>query len=145
MHAFDYLLKPIDDKRFSATVKRARRQIKLQTAGTLEKRLRALLAEHTSHAKPKAYAERFAVRTGSRIAFVLANEVDWIEASGDYASLHVGKRMHLLRETLNSLEARLDLDLFVFTVPRWYRLRVFATYTVFLTASSVFGSSTAPN
>ena len=89
------------------------RQIKLQTAGTLEKRLRALLAEHTSQAKPGIYAERFVIRTGSRIAFVLADEVDWIEAAGDYASLHVGKRTHLLRQTLNSLETRLDPSRFV--------------------------------
>ena len=113
VHALDYLLKPIDDERFSAAVKRARRQINLQTAGTLENRLRALLAEYTSEAQPSIYAERFAIRTGRRIAFVLADEVDWIEAAGDYANFHVGKRTHLLRETLSSLEIRLDPARFV--------------------------------
>lgn len=36
--------------------------------------------------------EKFTVRTGNRISFVLANEVDWIEAVGDYAGLHVGEK-----------------------------------------------------
>ncbi|MDQ3745256.1 MAG: LytTR family DNA-binding domain-containing protein [Acidobacteriota bacterium] len=113
VRALDYLLKPIDDERFTEAVKRARGQIKLQRAGTLEQRLRALLAEHSSQTKPGRHAERFAIRTGTRIAFVLAEEIDWIEAAGDYAGLHVGKRTHLLRETLNSLETRLDPSRFV--------------------------------
>jgi two-component system LytT family response regulator len=63
-------------------------------------------------AKPQ-HLERFAVRTGNRISFVLADEVDWIEAVGDYADLHVGKKTPLLRETLNNLEERLDPKKFV--------------------------------
>jgi two-component system LytT family response regulator len=113
VHALDYLLKPIDDERFSEAVARARRQIELHGAGTLEDRLRALLTEHTSKSGLSAHVERFSIRTGSRITFVLANEIDWIEAAGDYAALHIGKRTHLLRETLNSLETRLDPSRFV--------------------------------
>lgn len=106
VHALDYLLKPIDDERFAESVERARKQIKLQTTNTLEDRLSALLADY----KPQT---RFAIRTGSRIAFVVADEIDWISASGDYACLWVGKRSHLLRETLNNLEKRLDRTRFV--------------------------------
>jgi two-component system LytT family response regulator len=128
VHALDYLLKPIDDDRFASAVERARRQIRLHKAGVVEDRLRALLEElggsgATADRKPNAgtesqtkqagFADRFAVRTGSRISFVLADEIDWIEAAGDYASLHVGTRTHLLRETLNRLETRLDPARFV--------------------------------
>jgi len=109
-HALDYLLKPIDDERFAETVKRARRQIEMQSVKSLEDRLRALLS---GHASPPAYAERFAIRTGTRVTFVLADEIDWIEAMGDYAGLHVGGKTHLLRETLSSLETRLDPSRFV--------------------------------
>jgi two-component system LytT family response regulator len=42
------------------------------------------------------------------VAFVQSSEIDWIEAVGDYAGLHVGKKMHLLREPLHLLECRLD-------------------------------------
>src|ERR1041385_6963731 len=45
--------------------------------------------------------ERFTVRTGNRITFVLANEIDWIGAVGDYANLHIGNKSFLFRETID--------------------------------------------
>ncbi len=107
VHALDYLLKPIDSDRFVEAVERAQRQIELHLGNSLEDRLRLLLAEHP------AYVQRLAIRTGSRIAFVLVDEIDWIEAAGDYATLHVGRKAPLLRETFNSLEIRLDPSRFV--------------------------------
>jgi len=78
VHALDYLLKPIDSGRFVEAVGRAQRQIELHLGNSLEDRLRLLLAEHP------AYVQRLAIRTGRRIAFVLVDEIDWIEAAGDY-------------------------------------------------------------
>jgi two-component system, LytTR family, response regulator len=54
------------------------------------------------------YVSRFPVRVGSRIQIVLIDEIEWIAAAGDYAELHGGGRCHLLRETMNSLEQKLD-------------------------------------
>jgi two-component system LytT family response regulator len=104
VHALDYLLKPIDDERFAAAVKRAVRQLSLENSESLETRLRSLLEDQ----KDGTFTERFAVKTGRRVVFVHADEIDWIEAAGDYASLHVGRKTHLLRETLQNLEKRLD-------------------------------------
>ena len=104
VHALDYLLKPIDDERFAAAVKRALRQLSLENAESLESRLRSLLDDQ----QEGKYTERFAVKTGRRVVFVHADEIDWIEAAGDYASLHVGRKTHLVRETLQNLEKRLD-------------------------------------
>ena len=94
-------------------MERTGRQFKFQTAGAIEARLRGLLAEYGPTGKPDRYLERFTVRTGRRISFVLVDEIDWIEAVGDYAGLHVGNKTPLLRETLNSLERRLDPQKFV--------------------------------
>lgn len=33
--------------------------------------------------------------------------LDWIEAEGNYVRLHAGKKSHLLRETMHSVETRL--------------------------------------
>jgi two-component system LytT family response regulator len=104
VHALDYLLKPIDDERFAAAVRRAVRQLSLENAESLEARLRSLLDGQ----EEGTYRERFAVKTGRRVVFVHADEIDWIEAAGDYASLHVGRKTHLVRETLQNLEKRLD-------------------------------------
>jgi two-component system LytT family response regulator len=113
VHALDYLLKPIDAERFAEAMERARRQLTLHSADSIEARLRGLLAEYGSTGTPSPYLERFTVRTGRRISFVLVDEIDWIEAVGDYAGLHVGNQNPLLRETLNSLEGRLDPEKFV--------------------------------
>jgi two-component system LytT family response regulator len=54
------------------------------------------------------YPSRFPVRIGSRIQVVLTADIEWVAAAGDYAELHSGARCHLLRETMSSLEEKLD-------------------------------------
>jgi DNA-binding LytR/AlgR family response regulator len=54
------------------------------------------------------YVSRFTVRAGSRIQVVSAEDVEWVAAAGDYAELHTRNGAHLLRETMSSLEKKLD-------------------------------------
>src|SRR5690349_21270052 len=70
VHALDYLLKPIDSKRFAQTMDHASQQLKLHSAGSIEARLRGLLDQYSTAPKPNTYLERFAVRSGRRITFV---------------------------------------------------------------------------
>lgn len=92
VRALDYLVKPIDDDRFTEALQRA-----LQAA------------EHgRAAAASKAGHRAFPVRTRGRITLVPHREVDWIEAQGDYACLHAGPREFLVRATMNALEKRLD-------------------------------------
>jgi two-component system LytT family response regulator len=53
------------------------------------------------------------VKSGGRIVFVALTDIDWIEAADNYAKLHAGTEAHLLRETMNALEAKLPADRFV--------------------------------
>jgi two-component system LytT family response regulator len=53
------------------------------------------------------------VRTNGEIHFVKAEEVDWIDADGNYVALHAGGRVHLVRDTIKSLEDRLDPEKFM--------------------------------
>jgi hypothetical protein len=55
-----------------------------------------------------SYAARFSVRTGSRVQIVSVQDVEWIAAAGDYSEFHTRAGVYLLRETMNSLEQRLD-------------------------------------
>jgi len=103
VHALDYLLKPVDDDRFAAAVERARKLVDSASRTRMAERILEMLARNS-----EKYASRFTVRTGSRIQIVLAEDTDWIGAAGDYAELHVRGRSHLLRETMNSLEQKLD-------------------------------------
>jgi two-component system LytT family response regulator len=88
--AVDYLLKPLDPDRMVESMARVRRRIELDRG-----------------------ARRIPVRTGNRIRFVATQAIDWIEAQGNYAALHAGDRVELIRETMTSLEQRLDPDRFV--------------------------------
>ena len=59
--------------------------------------------------KPTPHAvDRFVVKSGGRVFFVRAEEIDWVEAAGNYVKLHVGTETHLLRETMNAIESQLD-------------------------------------
>ena len=51
--------------------------------------------------------ERILVRTGGRTHVIDPNEIDWIEASGDYVTVHVQRKPHLVRESLRNMEERL--------------------------------------
>jgi two-component system, LytTR family, response regulator len=109
VHALDYLLKPFDRDRFQQALGRAREQLNSHPSGELERRLLALVQD----LKPaQQRLERFVVKSGGRIFFVRAGEIDWIEAAGNYVKLHVGTDTHLFRETMNALETELNPDLF---------------------------------
>jgi two-component system LytT family response regulator len=109
VHALDYLLKPFDRDRFHAALERARQEIERRQNGALEKRLLALVRD----LRPAAQRlDRLVVKSGGRVFFVKAEEIDWIEAAGNYVRLHLGADSHLFRETMNALEARLDPDRF---------------------------------
>ena len=110
VHALDYLLKPFDDERFATAVQRARRQIKQKNIDDLSRRLQGLLDDLQASRK---YVERLVVKSAGRIFFLSVAEIDWIEAADNYVRLHAGRESHLVRETMNSLEKKLDPDQFL--------------------------------
>lgn len=110
MHALDYLLKPFARLRLHDALERARAQIASAQASTFSSRLQELIKTLDGRA---SYLERISVRLGDRIIFVPVGEVDWIEAAGDRALLHTGKKTHAVRESLSLLCGRLDPDRFV--------------------------------
>ncbi|MCI0695278.1 LytTR family DNA-binding domain-containing protein [candidate division KSB1 bacterium] len=105
VHALDYLLKPFDRERFQKALQRARLQIQQAKDGDLNQRLLALLENLQPERK---WLERLVVKSGGRVFFLKAEEIDWIEAAGNYVRLHAGRESHLLRETIKNLETQLD-------------------------------------
>jgi two-component system LytT family response regulator len=110
VHALDYLLKPFDRERFQVALERARTRLAHARSGDLNRKLTALLAEMRPETKP---VDRLAVKTGSKVLFVRTVDIDWIEAADNYISLHIGNETHLLRETMNAIESRLDPSRFL--------------------------------
>jgi len=108
VHALDYLLKPASDARFKVAVHRARELMDMGRRAVMTERILHLLEQ-----KSGKYVSRFAVRTGVKIEIVPAEEVEWVGAAGDYAELHTRGRAHLVRESLNALEQKLDPSQFL--------------------------------
>jgi len=118
--ALDYLVKPFDDERFEQAFRRARQLIELREMGKLREQLLAVLqagpsggAAEQSASEPSAYLERIAVETRGKVRVVPVDQIDYITADGPYAELHTGDRTHLIRETMHTLEERLDPRQFV--------------------------------
>ncbi|HEV3236549.1 MAG TPA: LytTR family DNA-binding domain-containing protein [Gemmataceae bacterium] len=110
VHALDYLLKPFDRDRFRKALERAKAQLAQSRIRANEKKLEDLLTEVTQDRKG---IERIVIKSTSRVFFLRTDEIDWIEAAGNYLKLHAGKEFHLLRETMNGLDAKLDPNKFL--------------------------------
>lgn len=116
VHALDYLLKPFDDARFEKALRQAKSQIEQREMNELSRRLVALLEDRDAQ-PPKAqrsgYISRLMVKSASRVFFLKVDEIDWVEAADYYVKLHVGRKAHLLRETMSDMEAKLDPEKFL--------------------------------
>jgi two-component system LytT family response regulator len=120
VHALDYLLKPFGRDRFQQTLQHARSNVERRRAGDLGRKLLALVND----IKPEPpRLERLVVKSGGRVFFLRTEEIDWIEAAGNYVRLHLGSDVHLFRETMNRMEVRLDSRQFV----RIHRSRIVNT------------------
>ena len=115
MDAADYLLKPVDEARFRQTLERVRRQHRqgqlALEAARLDKTIERLRAGQAPEAR--RYAERLVVQAAGTLRVIPLDAVHWIEADDNYARVHTSAAAPLLRETLKSLEARLDPARFV--------------------------------
>lgn len=104
--ALDYLLKPCERDRFRASLDRVRAMRRDAREDEFRSQLEALLASLRPEAP--SHLDRLFVRAGEAQRLVRTRDIRWIEAEDNYVRLHVGPDVHLLRQTLSSLEARLD-------------------------------------
>jgi len=97
VHAVDYLLKPIELARFREAMAAVKKRARMEEAIEIRER----------------YLERVMVRSGLKELALGVKEIAWIEAADYYACLHVAGKQHLLRESIKSLETKLDPKQFV--------------------------------
>lgn len=93
--ALDYLMKPFDDARFHRALERAKRR----------------LAHPGAAQTPRP--QRLVVKSQGKVLFINISDIDWIEAAGYYACLHVAGETHIMRRTLAELEQDLGADRFI--------------------------------
>jgi two-component system LytT family response regulator len=121
-NALDYLVKPVEEERLKDAIHRAREALKSRAASARESRLVELLASLSSDERDRIkellaeparkekerYPERISFKDGSKVVVLGADEIDWIDAAGDYMCIHAAGKTHIIRETMKTLEQRLD-------------------------------------
>lgn len=117
LHAVDYVLKPFDDARVRVALERLRTRLRARLSGKPDVSARAEIDAaieqiRAAQASP-SYARRFVVSLAGRLRIVAVNDVQWITSDDNYVRLHLTQGSALLRETMRSLEERLDPAAFV--------------------------------
>ncbi len=124
-NALDYLLKPIEDNRLHEALIRVRENLDQKHALKHKKSLlrlvsditgenvgsmRELSAKGVDNLKKKELA-KLVIKDGGRTTLVPQDQIEWIDAAGDYMCVHAGGETHIMRKTMKELEAELDSDL----------------------------------
>ena len=118
LNAVDYLLKPFDSERFAIAVERVRTESRSDSSlkGRLisaSRQIQKVADDATPVEAERTDAGRLAVRDGRETELVTINEIDWVDAAGDYMCLHVGGKTHIMRSTMKELLAKLPEKDFV--------------------------------
>ncbi len=120
-NALDYLVKPVEEELKDA-IHRAREAMKSKAAASRESQLVELLSSLNDDERDRIkelindpgwsekerYAERLSFKDGSKVVVLNADEIEWIDAAGDYMCIHAGGKTHIIRETMKALQKRLD-------------------------------------
>ena len=121
VNAVDYLLKPIDDERLASALEKVRTRLGRNRAQAQKKLLLRLLGELTgepvddldgsavNRLARKEHA-KLAIRDGGRTTWVRQEDIEWVDAAGDYMCVHALGETHIMRKTMKELEKALDAD-----------------------------------
>ena len=110
VYALDYLLKPFDQERFDKALARAKHQLSIERSDAMSERILNALEEIKTR---PVHLERLVIKMNGHVFFIKAEEIDWLEAEGNYVRLHAGKESYLLRDTISALESQLDPKKFI--------------------------------
>ena len=125
LHAVDYVTKPVGEQRLARAMDRARQRLasgsgeqqKLPLIGAINEITRAVSASNLpasgSAFDQKVSGRRIAIKMHDNTLLIDSNDIDWVDAAGDYMCVHVDGETHILRSTLKNLLARLDESRFV--------------------------------
>ena len=118
VHALDYLLKPIDPLRLEQSLERVRShrlrtgEDKRALAG--KERLMAALSDLPATPRkmlgrgPEFVEKKLAIRDGQQTLLIPYDDIDWIDAAGDYMCIHAQGATHIMRCTMKQLETKLQ-------------------------------------
>lgn len=124
-HAFDYLLKPISDERFEKTMRVVISEMGRRNLEEYAAKLKAVVNDYLnsvtgatnkndkSGSVDKTFISRLMIKSKEHLSFILIDEIDWIESAGDYVYIHTNSNKYIIRETMVSLEEKLNPKNFI--------------------------------
>ena len=127
LHAVDYLLKPVDESRLQRAVARARQRAesdesmasnKTPLIGAIDEIAHRVASRGTGSGASQSPEEsvtesrKLAIKDQDSTVLVCIDDIDWVDAAGDYMCIHVGGETHIMRSTLKHLMSRLDSEKF---------------------------------
>ena len=125
LHAVDYLVKPVHEGRLQRAVERARQRVaeadvnvKTPLVGAIDEIARKVVGQSGARSKarhmgePPATERKLAIKSHDGTVLVEVDQIDWVDAAGDYMCVHVNNETHILRSTLKSLMEKLDPNQF---------------------------------
>ena len=124
LHAVDYVLKPLDSERIARSVERAidrlkndvDRSFKSPLIGAIEEISERASKEKTDESVnnlPDGMKRKLLVRDSGVVKVIPFDDIDWVDAAGDYMCVHAVGETHVIRSTLRALMTKLDDNLFV--------------------------------
>lgn len=127
IHALDYVLKPIDDRRLKEALEKVEKVFELHQEGDHKYKLAKLVADFTGDdcedilrrlasgeaIDTQKYPDILAIKDGSEVTRVQVDVIQWIDAAGDYMCVHANDGTHIMRRTMKELEEDLDPKKFV--------------------------------
>lgn len=125
LHAVDYVLKPLDSERIARSVDRAMDRLKNDVDRSFKSPLIGAIEEISERASkeevadesesnlPDSMKRKLLVRDSGVVKVIPFDDIDWVDAAGDYMCVHAGGETHVIRSTLRDLMTKLDDNLFV--------------------------------
>ncbi|MEP6491779.1 MAG: LytTR family DNA-binding domain-containing protein [bacterium] len=110
VHAQDYLLKPFDPDRLFDAYHRAAERVRLRRMGASSTQLLALIDEME---RVRAHRTRVPIKVDGRVTFLPVDEIDWMESADNHVKIHANGATHLVRRTLQNMQASLSPTDFV--------------------------------
>ena len=123
LHAIDYLLKPFTNKRFYESLGLAKERIRNTSLQHINQKLSAILAGYSQekntqendvliHQNIASLADKLVIKSSGKIYFLPMKEIIWIEAYDSYVKIHIGRKYHLVRESMKNIEEKLPANIF---------------------------------
>jgi two-component system LytT family response regulator len=103
-HPADYLLKPVNSDRFMRALDHAVRQVEIRREAQRANETASILS---------SWGEWIAIKSDHRIILVRTEDIEWIEAAGNYVNVHAKHGKHFVRETMNSIEGKMPRGRFM--------------------------------